>query len=166
MRKKAAEPIHISPSVGYVFGIAGECAMVMASPRKVRKADISVNRIVTTIVCMLASLVVLNGAVAQEPAIRVEIPFDFSASATQLPAGTYTITTQNGFTSITKDSTGESIFLRTIPFLDNLLDDTKLTFSVYGDQHFLRKILCPRLHMSLELMPSKPEIRAQTRTSR
>jgi hypothetical protein len=123
------------------------------------------NRIITTIVCTLASLVVLNGAVAQEPAVRVVIPFDFSASGTQLRAGTYTIATQNGSTTITEDSTGESRFLRTIPFSDNLPDDSKLIFSIYGDQHFLRKILCPSLHMSLELMPSKPEIRARVQTA-
>lgn len=165
MQKKATEPIRISPSPGYVFGMADERAMVMACPQKVRKADISMNRIITTIVCTLASLVGLNSAAAQEPAVRVVISFDFSASGTRLPAGTYTIATQNGFTLMTEDSTGKSIFLRTIPFIDNLPDDSKLIFSIYGDQHFLRKILCPGLHMSLELVPSKRETRARAQTA-
>src|SRR5580658_2738631 len=133
--------------------------------KKVRKADVAMNRIITTIVCTLASIVLVNRAAAQQPTVRVVIPFAFSASGTQLPAGTYTIATQNGFTSITNDGTGESTFLRVIPFIDNLPDDSKLVFSAYGDEHFLRKILCPGFHMSLELVPSKPESRARASNS-
>ena len=119
------------------------------------------NRVITTIICTLASFVALNGAAAEKHAVRVDIPFDFSASGAQLPAGIYTIETENGFTLITKGSTGESTFMRAIPLIDNLPGDSKLVFSPYGDQHFLRKILCPGINMTLEILPSKLEIRAQ-----
>ena len=122
-------------------------------------------RIITTIISMLASLVVLSGASAQQHAVRVTIPFDFTASNTQLTAGNYTIATQNGLTLITKNSTGESAFVRAIPVIDNLLDESKLVFSTYGDQHYLRKILCPGLNMTLELLPSKPKTKAPVMTA-
>lgn len=156
---------HTSPSATYVFADADERAMVMACPQIVRKANIAMKRIITAIAYTLASLVVVAGATAQQPAVRAVIPFDFNASGNELPAGTYTIATRNGFTVITKDSSGESAVLRVIPFIDNLPDDSKLLFSTYGDQHFLRKILCPGLHMSLELVPSEPEIRARMQTA-
>lgn len=156
--------ILISPSAGHGFGNADEHALVMARPQKAGKATIAI-RIITTIVCALASLVVVNGAAAQRPAVRVVIPFDFSASGTQLPAGTYTIATRDRFTVITEDGTGKSAVLRVIPFIDDLPDDSKLVFSIYGDQHFLRKILCPGFNMSLELVPSEPEIRARVQTA-
>ena len=123
------------------------------------------NRIITTIVFLLSSLVVLKGAVAQQHAVRVAIPFGFSASGTQMPAGTYTIATQNGLTSITENSTGKLTFVTAIPIIDNLPFDSKLVFSTYGDQHFLRKILCPGINISLELLPSKPEIRTRVQTA-
>jgi hypothetical protein len=119
------------------------------------------NRVITTIIFTLASFVALNGAVAQKHAVRVFIPFDFTASGTQMSAGSYTIATEGSFTLMTKNSTGESKFVRSIPFIDNSQDDSKLIFSTYGDQHFLRKILCPGVDMTLELLPSKPEIRAR-----
>jgi hypothetical protein len=119
------------------------------------------NRIVTTAVSMLASLVMVNGATAQKRAVRVVIPFAFSASGAELSAGAYTIASEDGFTSIIEDSTGKSMFVSTIPAIDNLQDDSKLVFSTDGGQHFLRKILCPSLNMSLELLPSKPKIKAR-----
>lgn len=119
------------------------------------------NRIITTIICTLVSLVALNGAAAEQPAVRLVIPFNFSASGIHLSAGPYTIATENGSTLITKKSTGESTFVRAIPVIHNLLDESKLVCSTYSDQRFLRKILCPRLNMTLELVPSKPEIRGR-----
>lgn len=122
------------------------------------------NRIITTAACILASLIVVNGAPAQKHAVRVDIPFDFSASGTQLPAGSYTIATQNDFTSITQNSTGKTTFVSAIPVTDNLPNDSKLVFSVYRDQYFLRKILCPGLNVSLEFLLSKPELKARLQT--
>ena len=118
-------------------------------------------KIITTIVCMLASLAAVNGAAAQKHAVRVDIPFDFSASGAQLPAGTYTIATQNGLTWITKNGSQKSTYVRTTPATDTQPDDSKVVFSTDGDQHLLRKILCPRSDMSLELLPSKSANRDQ-----
>lgn len=123
------------------------------------------NRIITTILCVLASLATVNGAAAQQRAVRVVIPFDFSASNAQLPAGSYIIATENGFTSITKSGTRKKAFVTAIPVFDNQSDDSKVIFSTYGDQHFLRKVLCPEINMSLELLPSKAEIKARVQSA-
>jgi hypothetical protein len=136
------------------------CRQKTGKPEKNRKVDIKMKRIITTIVCGLASLALVNGATAQQQTVRVVIPFDFSASGAHLPPGTYTIATRNSFTSITKDGTGESAFVRAVPVTGNS-DDSKLVFATDGDQRLLQKILCPRVNMSLELLPSKPQTRAQ-----
>ena len=119
------------------------------------------NRLITAVVSTLAGFVVLNGAAAQQRAVRAVIPFDFTAAGTQMPAGTYTIKTKDGLTSITENSTGKFKFVAVAPVTDNPTDGNKLIFSTYGEQHFLRKVLCPELNMSLELLPSKAEIRAR-----
>jgi hypothetical protein len=122
------------------------------------------NRVITTIICTLACFVAANGATAEKHAVRVDIPFAFSASGAELPAGIYTITAENGFTVITKNSTRVSTFMRSIPLIDGLPDDSELVLSTHGDKHFLRKILCPGINMTLEILPSKLEIRAQAET--
>jgi len=119
------------------------------------------NRIITTVVSMLASFVVLNGATAQQHAVRAVIPFDFTAAGTQMPAGTYIITTKDGLTSITEKSTGKFTFVAVAPVTDNQTGDNKLIFSTNGEQHFLRKVLCSEFNMNLELLPSKAEIGAR-----
>jgi hypothetical protein len=122
------------------------------------------NRIITTVISMFASFVVLNGATAQQHAVRAVIPFDFSVEGTQLPAGTYTIATKDGLTSITENYSGKFTFVTVAPAIDNLPNDSKLIFSTYGGQHFLRKVLCPGANMSLELVPSKDERIARVQT--
>lgn len=117
------------------------------------------NRIVKTVVSMLAGFVVLNGAGAQQHAVRALIPFDFTAAGTLMHAGTYTIKTSGGLTSILEDSSGKSTFVAVTPVVDNQQDDHKLIFSTNGEQHVLRQVLCPELNMNLELLPSKSESR-------
>lgn len=117
------------------------------------------NRIVTTVVSMLAGFVVLNGAGAQQHAVRAIIPFDFTAAGTLMHAGTYTIRTRGGLTSILEDSTGKLTFVAVAPVVDNQSDDHKLIFSNSGEQHVLRQVLCPEINMNLELLPSKSESR-------
>lgn len=122
-------------------------------------------RIITTIFYILASLVSVSAAKAQAHAVRVVIPFDFSASGAQLPAGAYTIATDHGITSIRKNDTKKTTYVRTVRVFDNLEDDSKLIFSKYGDQYFLRKVLCPEAEITLEFVPSKAEISARAQTA-
>ena len=119
------------------------------------------NRITTTIVCIFAGLFAVNHVAAQRHSVRVIIPFDFTASGAQLSAGSYTIASQNGFTWITNDGTQKSTFVTAIGVADTMPDESKVIFSSYGDKHVLRKILCPGVNMSLELLPSKHATKAQ-----
>src|SRR5215469_16451020 len=129
--------------------------------QKNKKGRYPMRKIITTIVCMLTSLAAVNGAGAQQHAVRATIPFDFSAAGVELSAGTYTIATQNGLTSITKSGTRKAVFVRAKAATGALPDDSKLVFSINGDQHLLQKTLCPEVNMSLELLPSKPEMKVQ-----
>ena len=107
----------------------------------------------------------LNSAAAQQHAVRAVIPFDFSAAGTQMPAGTYTIATKDGLTSISENGTGKFTFVSVTPVIDNPQDDSKLVFSTDGGQHSLRRILCPSLNMSVELLPSKTKTKARLETA-
>jgi len=121
------------------------------------------NRIMTTILGTLAGFAVLNGAAAQQHAVRAVIPFDFTAAGAVLPAGNYTIETQNGLTWITRSGSAERVFVTAKPATGALPDDSKLIFSTSGDHVSLQKILCPQVNMSLELLPSKSAIKAQAK---
>lgn len=115
------------------------------------------NRIITTFVSMLASFVVLSGAAAQQHTVRAVIPFDFNAAGTQMPAGTYTIAIKDGLTSITENNTGKFTFVTVAPVIDSPVENNKLVFSTHGEQHYLRKVICPEFNMNLELLPAKSE---------
>jgi len=134
---------------------------VTACLQKLRKVGIKMNRIMTTIISTLAGFALLNGAAAQERTVRAVIPFDFSAAGAELPAGTYTIATQYGLTWITQNGSGKRLYLKAKPADGALPDDSKLIFSNSGDQISLRKVLCPQINMSLELVPSKAGTRTQ-----
>ena len=119
------------------------------------------NRIMTTIISALAGFAVINGAAAQQHAVRAFIPFNFSAAGAELPAGNYTITTQYGLTWITQSGSGKRLYVKAKPANGAQPNDSKLIFTNSGDDISLRKVLCPQINMSLELMPSKAGTRTQ-----
>jgi hypothetical protein len=129
--------------------------------KKIRKVDITMKQIITTIVCLLASLATVNGAAAQQHAVRAFIPFNFSAAGAELPAGNYTIATQYGLTWITKNGSGKRLYVKARPANGAQPNDSKLIFSNSGDRVSLQKVLCPQINMSLELLPSKSAIKNQ-----
>jgi hypothetical protein len=118
-------------------------------------------RIALTVLIVLAGLVVVEKAVAQSTVVKVDIPFSFSAAGAQLPAGNYTIRTERGFTYMVRDDGRRWWLVNTSALIDKKPHDTKLVFSVYGDQYFLQKILYPGANMSLAFSPSKAELNAR-----
>ena len=113
---------------------------------------------IVTALFVLASLVIVDNAPAQKHELRATIPFTFSAAGTQLPAGSYIIREDGGFTYMIRNDGRRWSFVNTSVVVDNKPQDRKLVFSVYGGQHFLQKILCPSSDMSLEFPPSKAEL--------
>lgn len=109
----------------------------------------------------LASLICVNDSPAQKPAVRVTIPFSFSAAGNQMAAGIYTIKTVGGTAYISRDGALQAILANTVNVASKTSEDDKLVFTVYDGQHFLRKILCPSVNLSLEFSVSKAEMKAQ-----
>jgi hypothetical protein len=118
-------------------------------------------RIITIAIFVLASIVTVRSAIAQNHTVRVTIPFSFSADDKLLPAGTYTITSKDLHGVLIQNDKQSVNMLSSAPIYEEKLQDDRLIFNKYGDQYFLRKILCSYAHMSLELPASKIEKRAR-----
>jgi hypothetical protein len=121
-------------------------------------------RITAIAVFALASLVTAGSAVAQEHAVKATVPFDFAVGNSHLPAGTYTISSADSRSStglVIRSDSGK-IAILTTAFADGKQSKTgKLVFDKYGDQYFMREILCSNADMNLELPVSKAEKQAQ-----
>ena len=109
----------------------------------------------------LASLGMVNRASAEDHEARVTIPFDFSFGRMLLPAGTYTITSPNQITVVLNNGKQSAAVLRSAVAEEDHSGVNKLVFNKYGDQYFLRVILCSTSHLNLAFPPSKAEKQAQ-----
>jgi hypothetical protein len=121
-------------------------------------------RITAIAIFALASLVTAGSAVAQEHAVKATVPFDFAVGNSHLPAGTYTISSADSrsSTGLAIRSDSGKITVLTTAFADGKQSKTgKLVFDKYGDQYYMREILCSNADMNLELPVSKAEKRAQ-----
>jgi hypothetical protein len=92
----------------------------------------------------IASMAACTGAIGQQPAIKANIPFDFTVGNNWMPAGEYTITSplrhvvQFRSTDLAKTAT-----IVSIQSYQESDSGSKLVFDRYGDQYFLHHILCP-----------------------
>ncbi len=121
-------------------------------------------RITAIAFCALASLVTAGSAMAQEHAVKATVPFDFAVGNSHLPAGTYTISSTDPGSSSGVEIRSDSgkITVLTSAFADGKQSKTgKLVFDKYGDQYFMREILCSDVDMNLELPVSKAEKQAK-----
>ena len=121
-------------------------------------------RITAIALCALASLVTAGSAVAQGPAVKATVPFDFAVGNSHLPAGTYTISSADprSSTGLMIRSDSGKISVLTTAIADGKQSKTgKLVFDKYGDKYFMREILCSNADMNLELPVSKTEKLAQ-----
>jgi hypothetical protein len=121
------------------------------------------NRISAIAILATASLATCAGAIAQQPGLTANIPFDFTVGNTRMPAGHYTISRPsqqflelkigNHIASVVSSQSNEE-----------LNPGSELVFDRYGDQYFLRKVLCPKVSsLNLEIAASKEERRARER---
>jgi hypothetical protein len=121
-------------------------------------------RITAIAFCALASLVAAGSAVAQGHAVKATVPFDFAVGNSHLPAGTYTISTADdrSSTGLMIRSDSGKVTVLTTAYADGKQSNTgKLVFDKYGDQYFMREILCSNADLNLELPISKAEKKAQ-----
>ncbi len=91
----------------------------------------------------LTAMAFTRVAQAQAPMV-VNIPFDFVAGNTQMPAGEYSVKTwgpTNTLLVISRDDSAASAFINTNPAVaSEPKTESKLIFNRYGDRYFLSQV--------------------------
>jgi hypothetical protein len=92
----------------------------------------------------LVVLIALPGAMAQQVALKADIPFAFTVGDTPLPAGEYTISSPvSGLIRIANSKTRDAATVSTSHGNHDSGRDSRLLFNRYGDRYFLHRIFCP-----------------------
>jgi hypothetical protein len=113
----------------------------------------------------LSTLAAGGKAVAQQPAVRATVPFEFTVGGRLLPADTYTITSSSGVLVI-RSIDGRFTSMTTSSHDNRSVTGGKLVFNKYGDQYFLHEVLCPAVNMHASIPTSKLEKRVQIQEAR
>jgi|SRR5579862_795830 len=114
-------------------------------------------KITTLLFLALVSLVMQGNAKAQTREVRADIPFDFTAGRSSMPAGSYSITSDNNITVVIHNGRQSASILRSAPVEEDTSKGGRLIFKKYGDQYFLRQIICPSVPLNVEFAASKAE---------
>ena len=117
-------------------------------------------RIITATIFAFTVILSVGRSMAQVPAIRVNVPFNFTAGDKVLPPGTYTITlASSGVVQLRNRQ--EQISMGTTVLPDNRKSDNggELVFTRYGNQFFLHEILCDYASMNVSLPTTRTEKR-------
>ncbi len=119
----------------------------------------------TVAVCLLANLAGAGTISAQDHAARAKVPFNFNVGNKWVPAGTYTMSSEIANPGvITIRSEDGKIALVSVVQRDGRQSNAgQLVFKKYGDQYFLRQILCSLCEISVAFPASKHEKLARTR---
>jgi hypothetical protein len=117
-------------------------------------------RIITIAVFAFTVILSVGRASAQVPAIRVNVPFNFTAGDKLLPAGSYTITLASaGIIEIRNRDQHISIGTTVLPDNRKSENGGELVFARYGNQYFLHEVLCDFASMNVNLPTTKSEKR-------
>jgi len=109
----------------------------------------------------LVSFVTVGSISAQEQAVKANVPFDFTVGGKLLPAGHYTLSVANAGV-IKIENSDQHVAILTMATADSNQSKTgELVFNKYGDQYFLREILCSPAAMNMAVPDSKQEKRAR-----
>jgi hypothetical protein len=118
-------------------------------------------RITATALFALATLVA-GTAVAQNRGVKANVPFDFTVGTAHVPAGIYTINSTGSQNIIELRNESGKVHIFGAGYAGGKNTETsKLVFDKWGDQYFLREVLCAHGDMSVELPVSKAEKRLQ-----
>jgi hypothetical protein len=119
-------------------------------------------RITAIALFTIAGFVIAGSALAQNRAVRADVPFDFTVGDKLLPPGTYEITTaMSGVIEI--QNRGKHVAVLTPASPDNNTSQTgKLVFDKLGNQYFLSEILCQSaMNVSVPLSKYEKQARMQ-----
>jgi hypothetical protein len=124
-------------------------------------------RVIAIALFSTATFITLGSAFARAQTVEANIPFAFVVKNRVLPSGTYRIRTigTNAVLIGTRDKPAMEMSTTYASWNDSK-SDGKLVFSKYGDQYFLREILCDSAPITSALPHSKLEKLAQIREAR
>jgi hypothetical protein len=124
-------------------------------------------RITAIALLSTATFITLGSALAQAQTVEAKIPFGFIVQNQVLPAGTYRISSAG--TNLVKIWTRDRPVMEMITTYSSsngLGSDSALLFNKYGDQYFLREILCESANIRSTLPASNLEKQARIREAR
>jgi hypothetical protein len=117
-------------------------------------------RITAIALFTITSFATAGSALAQNRAVRADVPFDFTVADKLLPPGPYEITTaKEGVIEIQERGKHIAVLTPTSPD-SNESRTGKLVFDKLGNQYFLSEILCQSA-MNVSVPPSMQEKRAR-----
>ncbi len=124
-------------------------------------------RITAVILFSIATFITTGSALAQAQTIEAKIPFAFIVHSRVLPAGTYRIHSV-GANLVEVRAKDNSVAETSTTYTDNNGSGTDNTviFNKYGDQYFLREILCDSAIIRSTLPASKLEKLVQIQEAR
>jgi len=107
----------------------------------------------------LAALVTSGSAMAQDHAVKANVPFDFTVGNAHVSAGTYIIMSTGSSNMIELRSDSGKVHIFGSAFSSGKQPATSsLVFDKYGDRYFLHEIRCSTTGtMNLDLPVSKSE---------
>ena len=116
----------------------------------------------------IATLAVATGLVAQEPAVKANIPFNFTVGETSMPAGEYIISrSDSNIVKIQSADRQHVVFVVNSHSYDEAGATGKVVFDKYGEYYFLRRILSPTCStLNLDVPSGKAEKKVRTQEAR
>jgi hypothetical protein len=117
-------------------------------------------------ICLLASFAVVGTVSAQDHTMKANIPFDFSVGNTWMPAGEYTISSPlREIVEVRSADLTRTAEIVSSPSHNESRSGSKLVFDKYGDQYFLRHVLCSSVaSLNLDVPQGKVEKEARARS--
>jgi hypothetical protein len=116
----------------------------------------------------IATLAAATGLVAQEPAVKANIPFNFTVGETFMPAGEYIISRPDSHLVKIQSADRQYVALVVSSHsYDEAGATGKVVFDKYGEYYFLRHILSPtNTTLNLDIPSGKAEKRVRTQEAR
>jgi hypothetical protein len=121
------------------------------------------NRFSAIALLAIASVATCIGAMAQQPGLKANVPFDFAIGDTWMPAGEYTISSPTQGVLAIKAGGHVGWVVSSQSYNESKLG-SKLVFNKYANEYFLHEVLCPTLaSLNLRIAPGNAEKRARER---
>jgi flagellar motor protein MotB len=116
----------------------------------------------------IASLAASTGSVAQQAAVKANIPFNFTVGEQSMPAGEYTITSPSRH--IVQIQSADHQHVGMVIGSDSsheLAASPALVFDKYGEYNFLHRVLSPKNNsLNLDIALGNVEKRVRTREAK